>query len=832
MTSAITLYYKSLVNKDKNFVLDDGAGVRTIETYLATLTSSTITDFQYIKHRLTLSIKINMNQTNLDMVDSNDLNYVKIQNGKDRPYYYFVISKNWRAINTIELVLSMDTINTFTFNEDYIVDKKSLTKRMHKDRLYKQAVVKIPVFNSDIQPSIIYDFNETYLYTIIILDDTTGRLYRFKNVPAKWTQEGITNLVLNLWLNEEATLLYLNNINSNRYRFYRIIYEANTYTYTLNPTLRGIYFSITSYTGNYIRKIDLKSEDISAPVYKDKDSIVQEKDLMNWALYYKSRTTDENSPIDCFLVTEEAISVIAPSSGNMIDVSSIPSGKIILITSTYQGNLSFKINGSQTYTIKRTREQETYETYDVYDAIGLENNNGQLRVHKYRFIKDLADTLIEKKNDKVFNNATCEFLGSQTTISGYEATSVTNYKNSFPNANFTFTFSATTTIQLNTKDSINKTLAENLKIINIPYCPSNFSIDANNVITISPEWTFDATSKFLRLTDLNTKFKNLVESNTESFINQYRVNLNVNLTDSRKILDSKLFHSDYYRPKFVYDSFTKIFPLEQIDYYNSAQKEMISGNIIFFKFEFVMSRNIVSKFLFKFDFEYIHSNEDYPNIVAVSRNNEEALYNSQYLNYIRTGYNYDLKSKERQEVATGVGIGLSVAGLVATGIIGSATGNPLALGGAIASGIGLATSLVNYAKTTAQNEENIQRKLVETQRQSISVLNADDYDLLYEYSSNKAKLCTYKVSSNMEKILDDLFYYAGYNINEQMIPNINSRYWFNFVQASLIINESSNLTSEVEDDIKEKFEQGITFLHYHNQFDFDQEKENWETSIL
>ena len=137
------------------------------------------------------------------------------------------------------------------------------------------------------------------------------------------------------------------------------------------------------------------------------------------------------------------------------------------------------------------------------------------------------------------------------------------------------------------------------------------------------------------------------------------------------------------------------------------------------------------------------------------------------------------------------------------------------------------------SKTTSQAEENIQRKLQETQMQSVAVLNADDYDLLYEYTLNKAKLCYYEVSPNMQNILDDLFYYGGYLVNEQMIPNISSRYWFNYVQATLILNDSSNLTSEIEDDIKEKFEQGVTFLHYkHSMFDFNQEMENLETFLI
>ena len=127
MKSKITLYYKSLVNKDRNFVLDNGSGTSTLETYLATLTKTTITDFQYIKNDLSISIKINASQTGLEMIDSKNLNYVKIENYTEtegspivyeKAMYYFVINKIWRSKETIELVLSMDTLNCFKFNSE------------------------------------------------------------------------------------------------------------------------------------------------------------------------------------------------------------------------------------------------------------------------------------------------------------------------------------------------------------------------------------------------------------------------------------------------------------------------------------------------------------------------------------------------------------------------------------------------------------------------------------------------------------------------------------------------------------------------------------------
>ena len=336
----------------------------------------------------------------------------------------------------------------------------------------------------------------------------------------------------------------------------------------------------------------------------------------------------------------------------------------------------------------------------------------------------------------------------------------------------------------------------------------------------------------MKLTDFTKRFTNIIETNESNIIYPLFKRINTYGTDittdlNRTFIDPKLYHSDYYRNKFVYDSFSKVFALEQIS-------ETESSYDLYFSFEFVMSRNIVSKFLFKFNqFVYDHSTEDYENILPVARNNEEVLYSSQYLDYLRSGYNYDLKAKERQQEASGIGIGLNVAGLVASALAGAVTGNPIAIGGAIASGIGLASQLVSYAKNTAQNEENIQRKLQETQMQSIAVQNADDYDLLYAYTQNKAKLVTYWVSPRMQDVLNDLFFYCGYVVNEQGIPNISSRRSFNFLQATLEISKTNNLTNDIIQDIKEKFENGVTFLHYSfNKFDFAQDKENIELSVL
>ena len=135
--------------------------------------------------------------------------------------------------------------------------------------------------------------------------------------------------------------------------------------------------------------------------------------------------------------------------------------------------------------------------------------------------------------------------------------------------------------------------------------------------------------------------------------------------------------------------------------------------------------------------------------------------------------------------------------------------------------------------TTIQSEQNMEAKQQQLKAQASSVYGSDDVDLMSEYTENKAKYTIYQISDRMIKAIGDLFFYCGYTFNVQGKPNVTSRERFNFVQASLVINAENNIPSDIMNDIIEKFDKGVTFLHYsHSTFDFNQEKENFEVSIL
>ena len=164
---------------------------------------------------------------------------------------------------------------------------------------------------------------------------------------------------------------------------------------------------------------------------------------------------------------------------------------------------------------------------------------------------------------------------------------------------------------------------------------------------------------------------------------------------------------------------------------------------------------INSRFLFYFPGYKLKSyckSSDYVNVLPVDRNNEVVLYNNQYINYLRTGYNYDVKAKQRTDAATGINSALAIIGAISSVGLGVASGNPLlAIGGVVAGFSTTGHAIMNMLNATAQSEQNLNSKMDQLRAQATSVAGSDDIDILEAYSDNRAKLTEYRVSDKMRK---------------------------------------------------------------------------------
>lgn len=873
MKSKVILYYKSLVNQNKNFIMDNLSGSSTIETYLATLTKTEINNFQYIKQQLSLSIKVNMNQANLEMVDSKDLNYISITNFNDestpvvneKTYYYFIINKIWRGKDTIELVLAMDTLNSFRYNYDYLINSKTMIKRMHKNRWEMQADEGHEVEgNSTDSTKYTHQGYPAYRFRILLGDgyitedevrDWEYPHYELTNIP-----EGIREI-------DSWWLTYYSGGKTYIDFIFVLDYEPSP-----EEPLECKY-----YTGYYLYYlypiIDLYSENISPVLYKEELGTLYQPVAQSWNLIYRNSeidAEDQNNVVDCYCCPDYSIPVKFNSSG-VITYNELEDGQSYLVSGSdlkdylasvtrngivilnpYNIQFSFKdfnnnlIEGYSTYAVYTDRGAIFNKIVDarvfVINRTGMAINLTIFDIQgEYYSTGDLATNGLRVMRTAVYNNISdFKLLNSAEDVYMYK---FTNYDiNIFKQAsNFTFHDDNEVSFPLKGIIDVDRVDPQLIKIIKLPYSPFNYTITENTSEMNLPEgWNTDGASETLKLLDMNTKFITKVETEVVSPIYEAlkpRDYSSINVNGARNInFETKLFHSDYYQPKFVYDSFGFIFELEKMNVYDYIDYIKEKGNN-YFEFTFVMTSTINSKWLFKFDWYYLnYSHEDYDNILSVARNNEVTIYNSAYITYLRTAYRYDLKTLERGRQNTTIGLVGNILGGTLSAGLGVASGNPAV---AVQSVMGATTSLVGNITSAlnnlAQQEQNLEAKRVGLQNQAVSTSGSDDLDLLESYSNNKAKLVLYKASEKMRKALFDLFYYAGYTINEQGIPEAYSRYWFNFVSAELIIEESSNLPNDIEDDIKEKFSQGVTFMHYHAgsvKYDLKQEKENWETEFV
>lgn len=728
--STLKLYKHTGLELGKHFIIEN------MENYLNQFEVVSISNFQYLKISLLMTIKVDMSQTLLAPRSAFDYDYLSIINPNESImpwnhviYYFFIVNKTWKSESTIELSLSLDTLNTYRWNTHYIVDKKTLVKREHKDRI---------------------------------------RALDSSNKP------------------------------------------------------------------NFGRIVDLRSEDVNAPVYKTQENkvLMSDKSDLSWILYYRNKnpisSTDydgelANNPIECFLAPSKPVNARYSSNNATISSSSFVNDGYYYI----KANQQFSINGV------------IYPTSSLYDFEIRKTSSG-LTIKKCNIVERFQqpDEWFDayEKETLVSNAPSFDVIEPNVTELSFRFFS---NEQSVPPVNtgtlVQISVSSTTITFVLTPESIDRSDSRNIKIIEIPYPPTNITYDEDDELYIfDNSWKYDATQKLFKLVSLDAKFGYNFKTSSNPLANTIIENdmyEDISADNLREdIFESKIYHSDFYRPKYVYDSFSLTFQYELFGANYDVQS--ISG---LFDINFVMSRNVVSKFLFKFpQYTPQYAMTDFENILAISRNNEQVIYNSTYLNYIRNGYNYDLKSKNRSESVGAFNLGASVLGTL-VGLIGSvATGNyGMALVSGVGGAIGIATASVNYAKNVAQSEQNIQQKLDESMRQSVTIQNADDIDLLNAYCDNKLKYCVYEVSPTMKQALLDMFYYCGYATQEQKVPQTATRYWFNFIQCDLVVEHTSNLPSPIMDDIKAKFSEGCTFFHEHSgEWDVEQTKENYESWIL
>ena len=146
-----------------NFYIED------IESYLRTLPASAKREewnnLNYLKLGMNLTIKLPLNQVHQI---ENTCNYAIIEQDNNT-YYYFVVDAKWIAKRTIQLILTLDTVQTF-FPKLKWSDKTQIIRET-QDRLVKlntnYYLRKIDKYNEGFNPAKVQKVNETTINSAI-----------------------------------------------------------------------------------------------------------------------------------------------------------------------------------------------------------------------------------------------------------------------------------------------------------------------------------------------------------------------------------------------------------------------------------------------------------------------------------------------------------------------------------------------------------------------------------------------------------------------------------------------------------------------------------------
>lgn len=565
------------------------------------------------------------------------------------------------------------------------------------------------------------------------------------------------------------------------------------------------------------RKIDRPSEVSGLTKYRGTTNSVQGESDIKWYLVYANENNNDNAPVACYIMPSATVkfyglhNTYEPqyfNTGDLGDIYLIKENVTLTLTTTTNQTVTLNITDNQTYYISTV----PMNVGNYFNVIGKGDTSTQSYgckaigfsglVHLSYYPKAQASDLLNLSTStfiQVARNADTDLIC--TSSGAFNISPISN---------------------------INRTYSSLIKIIECPYEPFTLSpkddgylLDDGfyaNLVSNLGETPVVA----LKLNELS---KELITSLHSYSLSDF--SCIIPLPENRKFTkkdakyESKLYHSDFHNVIFNYDSFTKDMPLENI--------EPSSITNPYFKIKYKQANTITSNLGFKFEIAKGTQklNDKFEEYLICKRNNEYPIYNSSYLNYLRNGYNYDLKAKNLQVAQSWIGTGLSLLG----------GGLGFVLGGAVgaAAGISLITSGISSISSAIigniQNEANIEQKLNESKNTTNSVASSDDLNLLNWYSDNLLWATTYDISEQQKSNIFDLFYKTGYSCNETGIPNVNSRYRFNFLQCTPDFTTKANpIWQEYINDVIARFELGVTYFHTYN--DFEQQYENWESWLM
>lgn len=608
---------------------------------------------------------------------------------------------------------------------------------------------------------------------------------------------------------------------------------------TLNTLIEGTHFNIldkttilrehknrwTQYSDyEFNRVIDRESEGIAVTKTNVLNETINEFSD-KWYLVYRNRNQqDPDSPVDTFIIPQYPRLIRYYRENNIILATQ--KNYVYLFAQLHNQTIVTIVDSSQNVVVKDVLRLENMKEI-VYVELTSRNNQPYFTLWKGYYNEDDGKWYYQSLGGGVRLDVenTPSSLDYQTTNDLFDTNSgvLINTDTDSTHSMQVYLYN------IQSINDIDRTDSRLIKIIELPYSPMRIENDVVEDIAIEID---DGT---LRL--YSGELGGVVDYDTDAFDDLYHLERTYSVEETNPIqlqsfkdypqFESKLLHSDFTSEKWLYDSFSCDVLNEDVDIVEKIGSQE--------SFTMYPSSNFTSTILFEFYNPLTHSATDYDNIIVSTRNNEYPIFNSSYLNYIRNGYNFDVKAKSQQTIKNAIGLGLNAITSIASIGIGLATSNPLlVVGGAIRGSSGLVGGVTSAIDSNIRAQQNIDRKIAESQAQATSVASSDDLSIMNQYTNgNKLHILKYEPTQRMKELLLAKFHYFGYTSNRMGLPETTSRYWFNFCQADLVVKVLRNIDQDIIDDLVAKYKDGVTYLHAHNGvYDFEQEHVNLETIMM
>lgn len=806
--------------------------VEDIESYLTQCDYYEFKKFQYQKNRLEMSINVDLGQAYSQPIANTALKYASILDDNGKNYYYFIKQITWRSEKSIRLELVMDVLNTFKEGKDYSFKNNTRINREHKNRFTIEnkerfLVIKFDDYNVittyppqvDTEVSIMFGVDVLFTGTLTeYIGEYSGFILK---IPASDTRtdEEILN-IFDDWEQDDA---------------FGLVDEDNFIMefYFDNIPFTGEDIPVINYEGDVYRNIDNTPENINPilctpNIYGEKIEHPKNALRCDWYLLYRNQNNPSDSlvnPVECYLIPSQEISTAyGYITGGRLIPSFIEEGKYYWFglpsgtTATLSNGIT--ISGLAYCLVTKANNKLNVSSIINVTSSGYEIDGNYNGLDYITFSP--VPVAYAKTNDfKPSNTGDLYYL---------------SLDQSFNNSG--------TQNKLDDISKLDRTDSKNIKLIKLPYVPYDFVI-VGGAIQVDPNWDYVSLGQSLggninclKLKYLDTELKGNLEdvsNNPLGYLKMGKISvLNPSITDLQDFTnwshESKLYASEFFSPTYYYDSFAFKFELEKcfMFYYKNHLSDLSKVKI-----DFNMTRTINSKFMFTFDnYELANSESNYDKFLPIARNNEEVLYNVPYINYIRNGYQYDVKNKNISNISNAIGLGMSGASLAVALAVPSTT---LKVAGIMASVVSMAMSVKNAVVTAVNNENSIKQKITQAQNQTASVSGSDDVDLMSVYAENRLKYSEYEPRKEFEELLFKLFFYAGYRSDRMGLPNHNTRVSFDYLECDASLTGTSSIPSDCLEELINSFKNGVTYLHkrvdnehVNPYWDFDQKYENWE----